>query len=110
MSGPVPSPRMNGKIGFSGTVSLPLLMVIFPPAGGVMSLYAIVRRELSGSVPEEKLNDAKTKKRQTFRKEWSACSYANVPGCLTLICVKMQILHPCPIPAFACFGAAGVAK
>ena len=35
MSGPVPSPRMNGMIGRSGTLSLPAAMVIFSPAGTV---------------------------------------------------------------------------
>jgi hypothetical protein len=49
-----------------------------------------MQRELSGFAPQAKPNDAKIKKRQTFRKEWSACSYANVPDCLTLICVGMQ--------------------
>src|SRR5207247_6559496 len=39
MSGPVPSPRMNGITGLSGTMSLPLLIVIFPPAGGVIFFY-----------------------------------------------------------------------
>ena len=34
MSGPVPSPSMNGRIGRSGTVSTPLLMVIFCPSAG----------------------------------------------------------------------------
>ena len=38
MSGPVPSPLMNGMIGLSGTSSLPAEMEIFPPAGGVTSL------------------------------------------------------------------------
>jgi hypothetical protein len=36
MSGPVPSPSMNGMTGRSGTRSFPLLIVIFSPcAGGV---------------------------------------------------------------------------
>ena len=35
MSGPVPSPRMKGMIGCSGTLSLPLVMEILPPAGTV---------------------------------------------------------------------------
>src|SRR5262245_10656798 len=35
MSRPVPSPSMNGMIGWSGTASLPFLIEIFaPPAGG----------------------------------------------------------------------------
>ena len=38
MSGPVPSPRMKGMMGLSGTLSLPWAVVILPPAGGVMSL------------------------------------------------------------------------
>src|SRR6266568_9640444 len=50
MSGPVPSPRMKGRTGLSGTVSLPPLIEILPPAGGVMSLYAMIalphRRQL----------------------------------------------------------------
>jgi hypothetical protein len=33
MSGPVPSPRMKGMMGLFGTESLPLAMVIVPPAG-----------------------------------------------------------------------------
>jgi len=37
MSGPVPSPRMKGMMGFGGTWSVPLTMEILPPAGGVMS-------------------------------------------------------------------------
>src|SRR6266478_7579469 len=40
MSGPVPSPRMNGMIGRSGTFSLSVL-AIFSPAGGLISLYGI---------------------------------------------------------------------
>ena len=36
MSGPVPSPSMNGMIGWAGTLRMPSAMVIFsPPAGGV---------------------------------------------------------------------------
>ena len=35
MSGPVPSPRMNGTTGLSGTLSLPFWVEIFPPLGGV---------------------------------------------------------------------------
>src|SRR5580704_3121608 len=36
MSGPVPSPSMKGRIGLSGTTSVPLVIVIFAPsAGGV---------------------------------------------------------------------------
>ena len=36
MSGPVPSPSMNGMIGLSGTLSRPSTMVmVSPPAGGV---------------------------------------------------------------------------
>ena len=36
MSGPVPSPSMNGMIGLSGTVSLPFAIeILAPPAGGV---------------------------------------------------------------------------
>src|SRR5215472_12438295 len=42
ISGPVPSPRMNGTIGRSGTFSL-LVLVIFSPAGGTTSLYGIGR-------------------------------------------------------------------
>src|ERR1043166_2970168 len=38
MSGPVPSPRINGMIGLSGTVRRPWVMVIFSPGGGVTSL------------------------------------------------------------------------
>src|SRR5882757_6679581 len=34
MSRPVPSPSMNGMMGFSGTMSLPSRMVIFAPCGG----------------------------------------------------------------------------
>src|SRR5579862_2674553 len=37
MSGPVPSPSMKGMTGLSGTLSLPLLIVIFAPCGGVVS-------------------------------------------------------------------------
>jgi hypothetical protein len=33
MSGPTPSPSMKAMIGWSGTWSLPWLMVIFSPAG-----------------------------------------------------------------------------
>ncbi len=37
MSGPMPSPSMNGMIGWSGTDSLPLLMVMrSPPSGGTI--------------------------------------------------------------------------
>ena len=44
ISGPVPSPMMNGMIGWSGTVSLPFLMEIFaPPAGGAtLGLVGVV--------------------------------------------------------------------
>ena len=38
MSGPVPSPRINGRMGLSGTVSLPFEMVTFSPAGGVRAV------------------------------------------------------------------------
>ena len=41
MSGPVPSPSMNGMIGWSGTVSLPSWIVIFWPCGGTFSLSAV---------------------------------------------------------------------
>src|SRR5258708_34762157 len=34
MSRPVPSPSMNGMMGFSGTMSLPSRMVILAPCGG----------------------------------------------------------------------------
>ena len=34
MSGPVPSPSMKGMIGLSGTLSLPLAIVIVCAAGG----------------------------------------------------------------------------
>src|SRR5438094_2409865 len=47
ISGPVPSPRMNGMIGRSGTFNLSVL-VIFSPAGGATSLYGI-GRNCSGS-------------------------------------------------------------
>src|SRR5687768_7030268 len=48
MSGPVPSPSMNGMMGWSGTLSLPLEMVIFAPcAGGVIfGVAAVDIREL----------------------------------------------------------------
>ncbi len=39
MSGPVPSPSMNATIGWSGTCSLPWLIVIFSPAG-ILTLAA----------------------------------------------------------------------
>src|SRR6185437_6148763 len=43
MSGPVPSPSMNGMMGLSGTVSLPSRMVILAPcAGGVTFMVAAV--------------------------------------------------------------------
>src|ERR1035438_7486491 len=38
MSRPVPSPSMNGMIGWSGTVSLPFLIEIFWPPGGATGL------------------------------------------------------------------------
>src|SRR2546421_3841458 len=41
MSGPVPSPRINGSTGLSGTVSFPSLIETFPPVGGFKSLYAM---------------------------------------------------------------------
>src|SRR6266404_9970593 len=47
ISGPVPSPRMNGMIGRSGTFNLSVL-VIFSPAGGATFLYGI-RGNCSGS-------------------------------------------------------------
>ncbi len=37
MSGPVPSPSMNGTIGLSGTTSLPFWMVILAPSAGGMA-------------------------------------------------------------------------
>src|SRR5690606_7750429 len=43
MSGPVPSPSMNGMIGWSGTPSLPLAMVIFPPPAGGVSVDSAMR-------------------------------------------------------------------
>src|SRR5207302_1305720 len=53
MSGPVPSPSMNGTIGFCGTISLPLLIVIFAPwAGGVtLGLAALDMRDSPGRSP-----------------------------------------------------------
>ena len=43
MSGPVPSPSMNGMMGLFGAVNLPLLMVIFaPPEGGLKVTLAAV--------------------------------------------------------------------
>src|SRR5262245_37916229 len=49
MSGPVPSPSMKGTIGFSGTTSLPLRMVILAPlAGGVIFNAAAVDIEAPG--------------------------------------------------------------
>ena len=45
MSGPVPSPSMNGMIGRSGTCSLPLLMeIVWPSAGGVTSLKVAMKQ------------------------------------------------------------------
>src|SRR5438105_938498 len=41
MSGPVPSPRINGSTGLSGIVSFPSLIETLPPAGGFKSLYAM---------------------------------------------------------------------
>ena len=42
ISRPVPSPSTNGMIGFSGTCSLPDLIVIFAPAAGTFTwVYAI---------------------------------------------------------------------
>src|SRR4051812_40119864 len=38
MSGPVPSPSMKGRMGGSGTLSLPPEMVMGWPAGALMSL------------------------------------------------------------------------
>src|SRR5438034_1942428 len=53
MSGPVPSPSMNGTIGFGGTSTLPLLRVIFAPwAGGVtLGLAAVDMRCSPGESP-----------------------------------------------------------
>ncbi len=41
MSGPVPSPRINGMIGMSGTFNPPAETVIFSPAGTVVVVYGI---------------------------------------------------------------------
>jgi hypothetical protein len=49
ISGPVPSPRIKGMTGFSGTFSFPLAIEIFPPAGGVTSLYDMFRKERDGT-------------------------------------------------------------
>src|SRR5258705_5370151 len=48
MSGPVPSPSMNGMPGRSGTTNLPAVMEIFWPAGGgvgfaVVGIVMVVR-------------------------------------------------------------------
>src|SRR2546423_15355465 len=53
MSCPVPSPQMNGTIGFGGTSTLPLLMVIFAPfSGGVaLGLAAVDMRCSPGESP-----------------------------------------------------------
>ncbi len=40
MSAPVPSPSMNGMIGWSGTCSLPFAIVIFSPPAGMSNLTA----------------------------------------------------------------------
>src|ERR1700724_2717191 len=52
MSAPVPSPSMNGTIGFCGTSSLALLTVILAPwAGGVtLGLAAVDMRSSPGGV------------------------------------------------------------
>src|SRR5206468_2326648 len=41
ISGPVPSPRMNGMTGWFGTWRVPLSIEIFSPDGGVTFLYGI---------------------------------------------------------------------
>jgi len=52
ISGPVPSPSMNGTIGFCGTISLPLLTVIFAPCvGGVTLGLAAVDMRSSLELP-----------------------------------------------------------
>ncbi len=55
MSGPVPSPSMNGMIGWSGTCSRPLLMVIFWPSAGTLSLTVLGIARLRKSRREEGL-------------------------------------------------------
>src|SRR5688572_31082227 len=51
MSGPVPSPSINGMIGLSGTMSLPSRMEIFAPcAGGVIFTGAAVDIETISSL------------------------------------------------------------
>jgi hypothetical protein len=46
MSAPVPSPSMKGMIGWSGTASLPFLMVIFSPVAGGVIFTVVMDREL----------------------------------------------------------------
>src|SRR5438552_2719207 len=41
MSGPVPSPSMNGTIGRSGTRSLPCAVLIFSPGGTCVCWYGM---------------------------------------------------------------------
>src|SRR5262245_35003349 len=58
MSGPTPSPSMKAMIGWSGTWSLPWLMVIFSPAGiftlavMVISRRVLFQRIQGGARPE----------------------------------------------------------
>src|SRR6266568_8636386 len=51
ISGPVPSPRMNGITGWSGTWRVPLSIEIFSPEGGVTFLYGI-SRHCRGGYPQ----------------------------------------------------------
>ena len=57
MSGPVPSPSIKGMIGLSGTLSLPLVRVIFAPSVGILmflnAIYLLpaLSREILCRVP-----------------------------------------------------------
>src|SRR5579862_6427714 len=48
MSGPVPSPSMNGMTGASGTLSFPARISILSPAGGLSWEYVAMEKILIG--------------------------------------------------------------
>jgi hypothetical protein len=54
MSGPVPSPSMNGMIGLSGTTSWPFFREIAAPVVGGLSVVKFAKSFRSGHLPSAK--------------------------------------------------------
>src|SRR6516164_9338781 len=71
MSGPVPSPSMNGTMGRSGTCSLASAMAILSPEGTLLILYGMTLpeenerlRRSGGMLPNIRITSAKGRRRE----------------------------------------------